>query len=197
VRKPIRLDFADHNATVALFEEAFQHPRKTYRVAPVDLTVAYQWLRDNAYMLHFNWWTGKETQAERKAAAMRKGDLLSFETLVGRGRCGWFHDCGDSQCSAEQRDSHIDGWLCDHPADKDYSVDPDTGLRPCSPAVECPVVYMAYKDEIKRKDPMLYRDNFRDWPEDDAVDGWVILRKRPRYAYVPNVVVLGCEDLPV
>ena len=89
------LDFTNHGASVAFFDNAFQHPRRTYWVQPVDVQVAREWMHENAYLKHFGW--------IRDCPPMKKWDRIDLDTLYGRGRCGW----------------EGEGWTCNHPENDD------------------------------------------------------------------------------
>ncbi|MBU0491774.1 MAG: hypothetical protein KKA73_03370 [Chloroflexi bacterium] len=180
-----RVDFADHAAVVALFDEAFCHPDRHYTVQPVDVAVATAWLQQYTWMTNFCWGEGSKPFAQRLAEAgpLRCRQLTDLDTLYYRNRCGWRSDQGDYCC-----DAPLTG-IEEHYVE----VCPATGLRLCQ-AGQCPVAYQANRHDIQRLDPDLYQSDLAPYPEHEPED-WLVLSARPRYAYVPNVQVLGCEDV--
>lgn len=176
-KKPITLDFSDHDAAVKLFDEAFVHPRRHYVIQPVDVETAKKWLRKNASMRHFGW--GPDPRPP-----MGCGDLMSMDTLYYRDRCGWVADC-------EEGDNN--GYLCDYPPDEQSETCSQTGKRLCH-TWQCPVAYEADREDIRRKDPGLWKSDYKPHPDEQPTD-WMVLCARPRYAYVVNVTVLGCETV--
>lgn len=160
------LDFTDHEAACALYDEAFQHPDRLYVVTPIDDEVARTWIRDNAYMLNFGWAGARSFQEKLKAlGAMRYGQKIHIDTLYYRDRCGWVTE--DAPDGAENN-----GYLCDYPPGKGDEVCRVTRKRLCH-TCQCPIASSS----------------------DDEHDEQMILYRRPRYAYVSNVLVQGCEQL--
>jgi len=80
----------------------------------------------------------------------------------------------------------------------EYVVNPSeicegTGKRMCFP-FQCPIAYPLDAAGIRELDPGLYASDYAGEDDDYATD-WMALAHRPRYAYVPNVIVIGCEDV--
>lgn len=177
----IRVDFGEVGTATRVFDEAFQHPRRRVVIQPVDVAVARAWLRKNARVVNFVWCAGVKNLTQRLAEAgpLRMGQLIDLDTLYGRERCGWV-------------DHEADGdYLCNAPPDKDANVDTETGKRRCF-SWNCPIAYEADREDIRRKDPELWRSDYKPYPGLEPND-YMVLHSRPRYAYVPNVTVLGCD----
>jgi hypothetical protein len=181
--KPVPLDFSDDLAARALFDEAFQHPRRKYVVIPKDAQAARAWLRKNASVVNFVWCGGAKGLDQRlsEGGALQSGQLIDLETLSNmRNRCGWFIS----------DDGVENDYLCDHPSQENEAELSAGGKRKCF-SWNCPIAYPAFREDIRRKAPSLWRSDYKsnkDEPED-----YMVLHSRPRYAYVPNVRVLGCE----
>ena len=130
----------------------------------------------NAYLKHFGW--------SRDCPPMKKGDRLDLMTLYGRGLCGW----------------EGKGWTCNHPenADTEEGLDGETGelieKAPQCNSSDCPIASICSIEEF-----------IKDYPEykvcdDEEIEalideegGHMVLEKRPREAFVPNVIVIGLE----
>jgi hypothetical protein len=59
-------------------------------------------------------------------------------------------------------------------------------------AFNCPIACEADREDIRKLDPDLYKSDFKPYPDEQPHD-WMVLHSRPRYAYVPNVKVVGCQ----
>jgi len=179
--KPVTLDLSQPEAATKLFDEAFQHPRRKYVVQPVDAEVARKWLRENANIVNFVWCAGVKSLSQRLAEAgpLRKGQLRHLDTLSERNRCGWVD-------FSEEAD-----YTCDAPPGDDTDTDSANGNRRCF-AWNCPIAYEADREDIRCKDPALFKSDFEPYPGQKP-DDYMVLHSRPRYAYVPNVSVLGCD----
>ncbi len=195
-KTPLLLDFTDIPAVEALFDEAFRYPRRHYTVQPVDAEVAAAWLKENTYMVGFVWCAGVKSFEQRlkEAGPLRCGQLIGLDMLYYRGLCGWesgsYHcdypnwpgddadhcrdrTCGEEECEGQQQETGYGKRLC-------YSFN-------------CPIASEADREDIRRLDPGLWQSDYKGnthKPED-----WMVLHSRPRYAYVPNVIVLGCESV--
>lgn len=168
-RKSVQLDFSDHQMALDLYEEAFEHPECLYEVTPTDVEVARAWISDNAYMINFGWTGARAFQEKLKElGAMHYGQEIDMDTLYYRDRCGWVTSSED--IPDEGADNN--GYLCDYPPEKGDDVCSVIGKRLCY-ACQCPIAVRATDEN-----------------EDD-----MILYRRPRYAYVANVVVKGCEQI--
>ena len=166
----VTLDFTDHEAAYRLYDEAFQHPDCLYVVTPIDAEAARAWMRENAYMLNFGWVGARPFQEKLKElGAMRYGQHMHMDTLYYRDRCGWVPE--NVPVGAENN-----GYLCDYPPGKGDEVCRVTHKRLCH-TYQCPIALRA-SDE-----------------EEDGEDDDMILYRRPRYAYVSNVLVQGCEQV--
>lgn len=185
----IVLDFADHEAAMRLFDEAFCNPDRPYVVQPQDPAIAAEWLRKCTWMVNFVWCAGAKSFEQRLAEGgpLQAGQLIDFDTLYYRGRCGWRSDA----------DGDNNGYLCDAPIPPEdiFHVEAcsQTGKRLCY-RWQCPVAYQADREDIQRLDPDLYASDYEPYPDSEPED-WLVLYARPRYAYVPNVRVVGLEDL--
>jgi hypothetical protein len=191
--KPIILDFSDNEAAANLFNEAFQHPRRKYVIQPVNQEIAAQWLKENTNMVKFVWCAGVKSFETRlnEAGPLRCGELIHLDTLYHRNRCGWA--AGSYHCD---HPDHPDAELCDVKDCEECGVDEQGQPRHkclCH-AFACPLAYEADRDDIKKLDPDLYRTDYKDYPGAEPHD-WMVLHSRPRYAYAPNVLVIGCEDI--
>lgn len=184
------IDFTDHEAARIFFDDAWAHPRRKYLVTPADPEIARRWLRDNAYMLAFGWATESGFQARLKQLGpMQPNTVIPLDELSNmRNRCGWFvTERVDPIASHAAGEPVIDeDYLCEHPDNLD-------GCRPgqCF-ASQCPIAAEADREAIRKLYPELWRSDYKDHPNDEPHD-WMVLWARPRYAYVPNVTVLGCE----
>jgi hypothetical protein len=195
--KPVILDFSNHKAASNLFNEAFQHPRRKYVVHPVDKEVAAEWLKENTYMTNFTWCAGAKSFEKRlaEAGSLRCGELIHLDTLYYRDRCGW----------------QAGNWHCDYPYEKEDAEEcEEDDCEECEElgkdeqgeqlhkrlcfSFNCPIAYEADRDDIKKLDPGLYKSDYKPYPDETPQD-WMVLHSRPRYAYVPNVRVVGCEDV--
>lgn len=195
-KKPIVLDFTNTQAVEDLFNEAFQHPRRTYVVQPVDVDIATEWLKKNTNMVNFVWCAGVKSFEKRleEAGPLHLREIIHLDELYYRNRCGWA--AGD--------------WHCDHPNDEHSEecqekgceeceeLEPDKAGEPqhkrlCS-AWNCPIASEADRDDIRKLYPDLYRSDYEPYPDAEPHD-WMVLHSRPRYAYVPNIQVLGCEQV--
>lgn len=180
--KPITIDFSDHKAATEIFDEAFQYPRRKYKIIPTDKDVATKWLRENANTVNFVWCGGVKNLNQRLAEGgpLHMGQLIPLDNLYGRERCGWIDYDGEAyDCNAPERDG------------EDVLLNDETGKRLCL-ANNCPIAHEADREDIRIKDPELYRSDYKPYPDETPVD-WMVLHSRPRYAYVPNITVLGCE----
>lgn len=180
----ITLDFSNTDAARTLFDQAFEHPENTYIVQPIDTDVARAWLQENAFMLNFGWATDNTFQTRlQRLGAMYFYQVIGLDTLYYRNRCGW-------QADDEEGDNN--GYLCDYPPDMHTERCSVTGNRLCH-TWQCPIAYQADREDIRLYDPSSYASDYANDPEQEPEDEMVLI-KRPRYAYVPNVHVLGCED---
>ncbi len=181
MRQIVRLDFAEAGVAERIFDEAFQHPRRKYVIQPVDAEVARRWLCEHANIVNFVWCGGAKSLRERLAegGALHPGQLIHLDTLYYRNRCGWM----DVSEGAD--------YTCDAPPGDDTDTDSANGKRRCF-AWNCPIAYEAGREDIRRKAPELFKSDFKPYP-DQKPDDDMVLHSRPRYAYVPNVTVLGCD----
>ncbi len=191
-KKPIPLDFTDVPAVEALFDEAFCHPRRQYTVHPVDTAVAAEWLKENTYMVNFVWCAGVKSFDRRleEAGPMRHNTLIHLDELFYRDRCGWatgsyhcdYPDKEDAECCHDEDCEECEGSIY---AEGD-------GKRLCY-SFNCPIACEADREDIRKLDPGLWRSDYKG--NDYEPQDWMVLHSRPRYAYVPNVTVLGCEQV--
>ena len=189
------LDFTDMHAVETLFNEAFQHPEQTYIVQPVDVQIAAQWLSEFTSMVNFTWSAGTKSFEQRlqQAGPMRFEQLIHLDELFYRNRCGW-----------AARSYH-----CDHPDHADAELCAENDCEECTTlgndeqgqprrkclcfASGCPIAAQADREDMKRLDPDLWESDYKD--SEYEPEEWMILPSRPRYAYVPNITVLGCEHV--
>jgi hypothetical protein len=184
------LDFADHAAAMDFFNVAFQNPQAQYLVTPTDPEAARAWLAEYANMVNFSWRVSSKPFEERLAEAgpMRLNDVTDIDTLHGR-NCGW------GFCDREVDDEN-NGFLCDAPVapGEDVMVSSETGKRFCH-TWQCPVAWEANVAAIREFSPSLYESDFADCDDEETANDWMVLSARPRYAYVPNVMVEGVEEV--
>jgi hypothetical protein len=192
-KKPITLDFADVQAVEALFNEAFQHPRRKYVVQPTDTREASEWLKENTWMTNFTWCAGAKSFEQRlqEVGTLRRKQLIHLDELYYRNRCGWA--AGDYHCDHPDRENSecCSGEDCE---ECEGHIDAEGyGKRLCY-AFNCPIAASADREDIRKLDPDLWRSDYKDYPDEEPHD-WMVLYARPHYAYVQNVEVLGCEDV--
>ncbi|HEU5376890.1 MAG TPA: hypothetical protein VFV38_15750, partial [Ktedonobacteraceae bacterium] len=116
------------------------------------------------------------------------------DELYYRDRCGWA--AGSYHCD------HPDHPGAEHCWEKDCEECEELGAdeygRPRHKCLcyawNCPIASEADREDIRRRDPDLYRSDYKSYPDEEPHD-WMVLHSRPRYAYVPNVRVLGCEQI--
>jgi len=196
-RKIIPLDFTDTVAVEALFNEAFQHPHRKYTVRPNDVEVAAMWLKEYTSMVNFVWCAGVKEFDKRlkEAGPMRLHQVTHLDTLYYRDRCGWA--AGSWHCDYPGSDDDAD-WCyddeCEECEEQGRDAEGEIKHKRICLATGCPIAWEADREDLKKYYPSLYKSDYKDVPDEEPHD-WMILHSRPRYAYVPNVTVLGCENI--
>lgn len=186
--KPIHLDYSDHEAAKALYDEAWAHPRRKYTIIPADPEVAWHWIFNNASMLNFGWPTSSNFDVHLKELGpMQPGDLISLDTMYYRNRCGWVY-------SDNEADTEDEEYVCYHPDTENSEENTESGKRRKCFSWNCPLAHEADREDIRKRDPEFYKSDFKPYPDEQPHD-WMILHKRPRYAYVPNITVIGVKPL--
>jgi hypothetical protein len=191
MKKPIVLDFADERTVERLFNEAFRHPECQYVVQPTNTSKAAEWLKEHTWMTNFTWCAGVKSFAQRlqEVGPLCYKQLIHLDELYYRNHCGWA--AGDYHC--DYPDLAEGEWCRKEGCEEcECLVYPQGhGKRLCF-ASDCPIAAQADREDIRKLDPDLWRSDYQDDPDAEPED-WMILHTRPRYAYVTNVEVLGCE----
>jgi len=178
--RPLTLDFSNEEEVEALYQMAWDNPKRIFVIRPTDVGVARAWIRGHAFQL-LPRPVGFPTQ-RNNPDPLRPGMVLTIVTL--RKVCGWSLRLHDPRKENRR--------LCAHPADETSEVDKVTGLRLCNP-FNCPLGFPAQREDIKNRDEPLWLSVFRD--SHKTPEGWLVLTGKPRYASLPNVRVIGCEDV--
>lgn len=175
---PLTLDFTDIERVSAIWEEAFQHPEQVYHIVPVDLSIAEEWIQNNAWMRSFGW------GEEEKRAPLAYGKLIHLDELYYRNRCGY---ANAQEPEEDQWADMLDDptYVCFHPQSED---------KHCMIGGECPYASEACLEDLREQDTDLYEQYKCEVENDEKCGDWMILHSRPRWAYVPNITLVMTHE---
>ena len=192
--KLVTLDFTNREAVERVFNQAFRHPEQQYTIQPTNEEQASAWLKEYTDTVNFVWCAGVKSFEQRLAEAgpLHNEQLIHLDTLYGRNRCGWA--AGSYHCD---HPDHADAEICqDRDCEECEELGKDDQGQPrhkclCF-ASNCPIASQVTLEDLRKLDPSL-AEEYKDSDEGESCGDWMVLDARPRYAYVPNVTVLGCE----